>query len=500
MHGTAWPLHFSPPLIPMSMVDMHTPPASPRTKSWWNQPCGPREVMVLALPLVLTTASWAIMHFVDRVFLTWYSAEAVAAAMPSGLITWTMLSLPVGIALYLNTFVAQYHGAGQPERIGAVTWQSLRIGLYSTPLFIAAIPLASWIFRQASNDESLVIHEIIFFQTHTLCAGATVMATALSAYFTGRGHTRVVLVVDVATAICNLSFDYLLIFGHLGFPELGIEGAALATVIATWGRLIAYVVAIWLDPERPSHQFLAGRKFEAALFWRFWRYGGPSGVQMLVESGAFSVFTLLITGLGTAALASSTMAFNLNVVVFVPMVGLGIAVSTLVGQQLGRNRPDLAARATWVSLGFTGIYTATFALIYIAIPRTLLSVYAAEADPIEFARLESTAIVLLRFVALYCLFDGMQFIITSALKGAGDTAFVVLSTLGTGTISMFTIWCGIHYFGGGLYWSWSVMATWLFSMCVVTGLRFMQGRWRSMRVIEYADNEAAEQIVNSSVR
>src|SRR5690606_9038430 len=135
-----------------------------------------------------------------------------------------------------------------------------------------------------------------------------------------------------------------------------------------------------------------------------------------------------ITGLGTQALAASTMAFNLNVLVFVPMVGLGIAVSTLVGQQLGENQPDLAARATRVAVAFTAIYTLTFATAYVTVPELLLSAYAAEADPAEFKQLQATAVVLLRFVALYCVFDGLQFMIVSALKGAGDTAFVLLST------------------------------------------------------------------------
>jgi MATE family multidrug resistance protein len=128
---------------PLTSVDQDTP-----FRSWWNRRCGPREVFALALPLVMTTASWAIMHFVDRVFLTWYSADAVAAAMPSGMLLWAMISCPVGVALYLNTFVAQYHGARRPERIGAVTWQALRIGLYSTPLFIGLIPVAAWVFRR----------------------------------------------------------------------------------------------------------------------------------------------------------------------------------------------------------------------------------------------------------------------------------------------------------------------------------------------------------------
>ena len=85
-------------------------------------------MLALALPLVISTASWTLMNFVDRMFLLWHSPGAMAAAMPAGMLHFTMICFPLGVASYVNTFVAQYHGAGRPERIGTALWQGTRIG------------------------------------------------------------------------------------------------------------------------------------------------------------------------------------------------------------------------------------------------------------------------------------------------------------------------------------------------------------------------------------
>ena len=121
--------------------------SSDSATGWWARPCGGRDVLRLAIPLVVSTASWTVMNFIDRMFLLWYSTDAVAAAMPAGMVHFALVCFPLGVASYVNTFVAQYHGAGRPERIGPAVWQGARVGLFCIPLFLALIPLAPWIFR-----------------------------------------------------------------------------------------------------------------------------------------------------------------------------------------------------------------------------------------------------------------------------------------------------------------------------------------------------------------
>jgi MATE family multidrug resistance protein len=226
------------------------------------------------------------------------------------------------------------------------------------------------------------------------------------------------------------------------------------------------------------------RRFDRALMWRLFRFGGPSALQMTVTVGAFAVFIMIVGQLGPDAMAATTLAFNVETLAWVPMLGLGMAISTLVGQQLGADRPKLAARATWTGFVISLIYMGSMAVLFLSIPHLLLFGHRAGADPVQFAALEATTVVLLRFVAAYCLLDAMNLIFCSAIKGAGDTMFVLLTTIIAAPLPVVAAWAGIQWGGLGLYWCWTVVTVWVWCLGVAYLLRFLQGKWREMRVIE----------------
>ena len=161
-------------------------------RKWWNRPCGGREVLALALPLFISTGAWSVLLFVDRMFLLWVSKEAMASAMPAGAAYWAMVCFPLGLAGYVNTFVAQYNGSDQPRRVAAALWQGMRVGVYATPLFLLAIPLAPWLFGWAGHSQQVLAYETVYFQWLAAAAGPAVITSAQAAYFTGRGKTVVV--------------------------------------------------------------------------------------------------------------------------------------------------------------------------------------------------------------------------------------------------------------------------------------------------------------------
>ncbi len=455
-----------------------------RRNSWWSRRAGGRDVFRLALPLVVSTTAWSLMHFVDRMFLLWYSQAAMAAAMPAGTLHFSLLCLPMGIAAYVNTFVAQYHGAGRPTRIGLAVGQGVWIGLASVPLFLAVIPLAPVIFEGARHAPQIVALEITYFQILTVGAGGVVTATALSAFFTGRGETRVVMIVDVAISLLNIVLDYAWIFGRFGFPEMGIAGAAWATVVSQWTAVLLYALFMLRPKYRDDYGLAGCLRPNLALLRRLLRFGGPNGVQMLLEVAAFTLFILLVGRLGEDAMAATTLAFNVNSVAFIPMLGLSLAVSTMVGQQLGRNRPRLAARATWTALWLALAYMGTMALLYLFAPDLFLMGHAAGTPPEEFDRLRDLTVVLLRFVAAYCLFDALNIVFVGAIKGAGDTRFILWTNLIIAPLPVAAGWWGTTRAGLGLGWCWVVITTWVCTLGLIYLTRFLQGHWRTMRVIE----------------
>jgi multidrug resistance protein, MATE family len=451
---------------------------------WWARPCGGREVLTSAIPLVASTASWTVMNFIDRMFLLWWSTDSMAAVMPAGMVHFALVCFPLGIASYVNTFVAQYHGAGHPARIGSAVWQGARVGLFCIPLFLCLIPLAPWIFELAGHEPYLAKLEVVFFQIAVFGAGAEIIAAALSGFFIGLGRNRVVMTIDTSAAMMNIVLDYAWIFGHFGLPACGIEGAAWSTVVSLWFRVFAYLAWMMLPAYRHPYRLWSGRRFQPGLFLRLLRFGGPNGIQMLVEVAGFTGFLLLVGTLGPKELAATTLAFNVNALAFVPMLGLGVALTGLVGRQLGGNRPDLAARATWTSLWMAEIYMGTMAAVYVLLPDVLLMGHAAGTSPEQFTELRATTVVLLRFVAAYCLFDALTVVFAGALKGAGDTRFLMVALSTVTPVPLIAVWVGIHYAGWGLVPCWTVMTLWTTTLGLTYCTRFVQGRWRTMRVIE----------------
>ncbi|MEN6459477.1 MAG: MATE family efflux transporter [Thermoguttaceae bacterium] len=451
---------------------------------WWARPCGARDVLKISVPLITSMAALTVMTFIDRMFLLWYSEESMAAVLPSGMLHFSMICLPLGIASYVNTFVAQYHGAGQPQRIGPALSQGVRLGFYCIPLFLLLIPIAPWIFKMAGHEPALAAQETLFFQACSFGAGAEITAAALSALFTGLGETRVVMVVDSSAALLNGLLDYGWIFGHFGLPALGIEGAGWATVVALWFRVVAYLALTMLPRYRRPYRLWHDRSFDLPLFRRLLKFGVPNGLQLLVDVAGFTLFLLIIGRLGPKDTAATTLAFNVNALAFIPMLGLGVALSTLVGRQLGRNRPDMASRATWTALWLAGLYMGTMALVYVLLPDVLLMGHALRTPPAEFAQLRATTVVLLRFVAAYCLFDAMNVVFCGALKGAGDTRFVMIVSLSVTPLPLVAALVGMRYWNGGLLWCWMVITGWVLTTAFIYAARFLHGQWRHMRVIE----------------
>jgi MATE family multidrug resistance protein len=227
----------------------------------------------------------------------------------------------------------------------------------------------------------------------------------------------------------------------------------------------------------------SGCQFDLELMLRLLRFGGPSGIPMLVESSGFTALTMFIAADDPIYSAATNLAFNVNAVAFVPMIGLGIAVSTLVGQNLTAGKTDLAERAVWTSLVIGLGYQILAATLYLSVPDWFLSAHESVAAS-DFVEVRNVTVFLLRFVAAYCLFDAMQIIFVGALKGAGDTLFVMLVAA---IVSSSMLLIGKLTEGQwdirAIGWWW-ILSVWIFILGAVYLVRFLGGRWKSLRVIE----------------
>jgi MATE family multidrug resistance protein len=362
----------------------------------WRGEGGGREVAILAYPLILGHLSFTVQTFVDRLFLTWYSPEAVAGAVTGLFAVWSIIALFTGTGEYLTTFVAQYLGAGRTERIGPVLWQGVYFSLGAGAVVAALSPLVTHAFDLAGHAPALRAYEVEYARALMLGAFPVILMATLSTFFAGRGQTQAVLRVNVLATVVNVVLDYLLIFGRGGFPEMGVTGAALGTILSQVAGALVYGVVILKPEYRKAYRTLAGWRLEPWLVARLVRFGMPTGLQYSLEVGAFAVFMVIVGRIGTLELAASGIAFNLNMIVFMPMVGLAIAVSSLVGRYLGAERPQVAERAVGSALTMSFVYMAACGLLYVLGAGLLLAPYGASADPASWPRIAEVATVLLR--------------------------------------------------------------------------------------------------------
>jgi MATE family multidrug resistance protein len=451
----------------------------------WHGPGGTGEVLAIAYPLILSQMSFTVQVFVDRLFLTWYSPEAVAGAVTGLFVTWSLVGLCIGVGEYVTTFVAQYYGARRFRRIGAAVWQGIYFSLMAGALLAALAPFAGALFEHTGHAPVLRRYETTYSRLLLLGSGPIVLMATLSSFFAGRGRTLPVLAVNVGATLVNAVLDYLLIFGHHGFPRWGVAGAAVATIASQVFGSAAYMVLILRAEPRREFATLAAWRLEPALLWRLLRYGVPAGLQFSIEIMAFAIFMVIIGRLGTAPLAASGIAFNLNMIVFMPLLGIGLAVSSLVGRYVGAEQPDSAERSAYSAFRIGLVYLGACSALYVLAPRMLLAPYAAGADPASFAEVGRLAVVLLRFVAFYSLFDMMSVLFAAAIKGAGDTTYPLLATLGLSwTIMVVPSYVLCAYFGAGVYAAWTTAAAYCLAVGLLMFRRFRSGRWRSVRVIE----------------
>jgi MATE family multidrug resistance protein len=458
-------------------------------QSWWARPAGGRDVLVVAMPLVISSLSWTMMTFVDRIFLFRVSGTAMAAAFFAAMVWFGIFCLPLGICSYANTFVSQYFGDRRMNRIGPSMWQAVWLAFFSIPLAAVVIPMGPLIFRLANHGTETAQLECLYFQI--LCVGGPgmVIGQAFSSFYSGRGATWVVMVVDVVVTIVNLILDYLLIFGYGGFPEMGIAGAGLATTIACWMKAAIYLFLVTRKKHRDEFHTLKGMRFDSQLFGRLLHYGGPSGAQMFLEVLGFTVFVLVVGRLGSLAAEATTLAFSISTLAFMPVFGLGMAASVLVGQRLGENRDDLAARATWTTLQIGLTYIGILSCFYVITPDLFLYGFldASTRSGADHAALRTMASNLLCFVAAYNLFDATLIIFVCALKGAGDTRFILRVSIVMAALLAAISWLAVEVLHLGVYGCWVVISSWVCVLGITYLRRFMQGQWREMRVIEAHD-------------
>ena len=455
-------------------------------QKWKKESCY-GKVFQVCYPLVMSMSATTVMEFTDRVFLSNYSVDAISAVTPAGITAYLFMAFLGGIAGYSQVFIAQYYGAGKNSRIGSTLWQGIYFSLCSGVIFLLlSFFAAEPIFSLAGHSPEVFTLEVIYF--NILCRGAIFHVTmnALSAFFTGRGITRPVMIFHVLGMLINIPLDYALIFGKWGFPELGVQGAALATVAAWLIISILLILFIFTPLNIHRYSLLKTWKFENALFLRFMRYGIPGSLQFTLDILAFTVFILLVGRIGKLELAATNIVISINALAFMPSMGVSQGVSALVGQALGKGAPGAARSVAWSSVHLLLIYIFCVDMLFIFYPEKLLALFIpAGQSEAEYREILLMSIPLLRIVSIYLFFDAMYMVFSGVLKGAGDTRFIMWCIAFASFFCMIApVYLGITYLSFTIEQAWYCVLIFIGILFTIVAIRYRQGKWQQMLVIE----------------
>jgi multidrug resistance protein, MATE family len=375
------------------------------------------QILKLALPIVVSRASYAVMLFIDRFFLSQVGKFELAATLSGGLTTLVITSFFEGLVGYATAFVAQYYGANRQSMCVHATIQALYIAMFSYPIMLCFVPIIKFVFVLFGQDTTLIGLATVYSQI--LLGGSIflVLRVALGSFFIGIGKTRVIMIANILGMVVSVPLNYIFIFGRLGFPEMGVTGAALGTICGsafTFFVLLFYFVHETSTLEFQTSNFLM---LLPSLIKRQLRFGIPTGVSPFLNWLAFNVFVQIIQAYGEDTAAAATIAFNWDSLAFVPMVGLGVAATTVVGQYIGAQDYEGAQRAVQLTLRIAVFYATVMMILWVGFAEPLTSVFASGLD----GSTGKMATTMLQLVGLFTLANAIKLVLNGALRAAGDT-------------------------------------------------------------------------------
>jgi multidrug resistance protein, MATE family len=391
-------------------------PTTPRIAASWRSEL--RPLGRLAWPVILAEIGWMAMGIVDTLMVGPLGPEAIGGVGLAGILFFALAAVGMGILLGLDTVVSQAYGAGDHDACRRWLWQGLWLGLF------AALPLAGLLWLQRTWLDRFGVNPAIIAVVRGNLGVLWLTLLPLFVYAASRrylqaiGLVRPVMFALVAANIVNAIGNWALIYGHLGLPALGTDGAAWATCVARIAMAIVPLSAIvWYDlRHHPGTPVWRVRwQLDPAALATLLRLGVPAMLQMVFEVGVFALASSMAASQTPTAIAAHQVSLELAGLAYMVPLGIASAAAVRVGHAVGRRDGPGAEHAGWAAILMGMTAMATTAFLFVLLPRLLIGVFSRDPDVIR------TGTSLLAIGAVFAVFDGVQVITTGALRGLGET-------------------------------------------------------------------------------
>ena len=453
-------------------------------KTQEHPPGGIAEMLAIALPMIISYAADTVMTFTDRMFLSRLGPEIMNAAMGGGLTSFMMSTFFLGLIGYSTALVAQYLGANRKNSCPTVTTQALFIALIAYPIVLLMKPLAFKLFQVMHVPEIQLEYQIVYFNILIYGAIIGLIRTAFSSYFSGIGRTKIVMFAGVFTMLVNVLINYILIFGKMGFPALGIRGAAYGTIIGGVSGLIVLVAAYFGKRNRQEFHVMKSFHYYGHIMKKLLKFGYPPGLEFMLNLFAFNLMILIFHSMGNATATATTIMFNWDNVSYIPLVGIEIAVTSLVGRYMGAQKVDIASKVA-VSAFKTGLlYSAVILLLFIFLPEQLVQVFKPTGASEVFDQAVPTAVYMLRVAGLYVLVEAGIATFIGVLRGAGDTRWSMIVSVSLHYLMVIGLFLVVKVLHMSARIGWLVVVFVFMLFSVVFYFRYRGGKWKKIKMVE----------------
>lgn len=442
-----------------------------------------REVMFMSGPIILGMFSFTVMEFFDKAMVSYVGTDALAAVGSAGIGSYTLSTLYMGIISVVSTFVAQCHGRGEKHLCARYCWQGIYLSLLGILFTVVLWPLSEPLFAAMRHTPEVTRLELDYFRTRLAGYVFIGVSTAMAGFFQAINRSRIPMYAAIFGNVLNLGFNYLLIFGKFGFPRMEVTGAALATVISTLFQAAFLSVVFFSGRYNAEYQTRASWPFDWNRIRELFRIGLPAAMTMFFDVANWWIFVSFIVGyFGAVQLAANAIVLGFMHVCFMPAVGLNHGIAAIVGQWLGRGEVARAKARTFtamrIAIGYMAIMGGIFAIFG---DKIILFVFRTD---MEVANLGHKILILSAF---FQAFDAINIISTGALRGAGDTRWMMFMTI---IMSYFLFLPLALFFGiimrGGAVGAWLGAMVFIMLLSAVLFRRFYGEVWRGINIFKYS--------------
>ncbi|WP_068469592.1 MATE family efflux transporter [Candidatus Protochlamydia phocaeensis] len=434
-----------------------------------------RELWQISFPLMISLMSVSLMLFLDRLFLSRYSIDALNASANAGILTQLMQFWCLSTVSIAEVFVGRYNGAGRLEKLGQPVWQMVWLSIAS---FLWFIPIGLWAGPYFFHNDPYYSLESAYFK-YLMCFGPmAALSAALSAFYIGRGKVKFVTWVMGLSNLVNVVLDWILIFGWEPFiPSLGIMGAALATGVAQTTQVLIF----GCDFLRASNRSLYGTnrwKLNKRLFRKCLSIGIPNAIAHTLELLAWVFIFHLMTKLGSDYITVVSVSQSIFFLFTFMTEGVSKGATAIAANMIGSQQHELVWKLLKSGLK---LYSIVFLLLGIFLawnPDPLISLFLGQEAVISPATRETLHAACF-WVWLFFLFDGINWLLIGLLTAAGDTRFIMkVGGAGPWLVALLPIYFFVFKWGAPANITWMLIALYGIASSIIYLWRFRSEKWK----------------------